>query len=144
MGQVQAVWHTYCILTRSSTILVQIREDHIKEHKPSELLSTLIPLSPPPHLRRCPEHGFLQPGRGFLQPGRGFLQPGRGFLQPRLIALPGPKAGWAPDGVSRGVGWEPGQFFWILPLCWVGSELSGVSPGHPVSCTAAALRGRVE
>lgn len=75
MGQVQAVWHTFCILTRSPTVLVHVREDHIKEHKPFEL-----------HLCRCPESGFLQPGRGFLKLGRG-------FLQPWLVALRSPKAG---------------------------------------------------
>lgn len=45
MGQVQAVWHTCCILTRSPTVLVHVREDHLKEHKPSELLYTPFPLS---------------------------------------------------------------------------------------------------
>lgn len=89
MGQVQAVWHTSGILTRSPPVLVHVREDHIKEHTSSELLYTPFPLSPaasPPQVCVCGGRR-LHPGRGFLQPGRGFLKPGCGFLQPRLVAI---------------------------------------------------------
>lgn len=108
-------------------VLVHVREDHRKERKPFDFLLMPIPLPLLlPHLRRCPETGSLQPGCGFLQPW--------------LVALLGPKAGCGV--VSLGdAGWELGQFFWILPLCWVDNELSGGSTGHSVSCTRAALRG---
>lgn len=85
----QAVCHTFCvgacILTRLPTVLVRVREDHIKEPKPSELLL--------PHLRRCPEPGSLPPGRGLLEPGRG-------FLQPWLVASSTGSQDWVPGGVS--------------------------------------------